>query len=164
MTGRETLAEQVANRYQRVFQDGYDNAAQHWRPALMIGLGLVVALCSWEFIAGEHGVIALRHLKSDTDHLVAENATLLREVTDLRDQNHLISSDRFMAEKICREQLHMAFPGETVYFFKETPGDSKSDLPMTPDGVRIVQAPPVKDGASAHAVATRPVDTPHRAR
>jgi len=139
---RTSLNEQVTNRYQRLFHDGYDNAAQHWKKGLALILVTVVALCAWEFVAGRQGILALKKVRADLVKLSQLNADTERQVKALAEQNRLLATSDFVAEKTIRETLHRARPGEIIYLFDES---ATGGTPMTFDDVTIVRAPPKND-------------------
>ncbi|HEX7878144.1 MAG TPA: septum formation initiator family protein [Candidatus Eisenbacteria bacterium] len=138
---RTSLNEQVTNRYQRIFHDGYDNAAQHWKKGLALLLVTVTGLCAWELVAGNQGILARKRVKADIARLIAANADLARQQKDYAAQNRGLATNDFMAEKAAREILHRARPGEIIYLFEES---AAGGTPMTFSDVTIVQAPPAK--------------------
>lgn len=80
-------------------------------------------------IFGAHGFIAMRRTQSEITHLTAqihqldaENQTLTEEVTSLQTDPRLI-------ERIAREDMGLAKPGE--YIFK-MPGTNDDPSPATP--------------------------------
>ena len=141
---RTNLGEQVNHSYQRVFQDGYDNAAQHWKKGLLVLMVTIASVCTWELIAGQHGILAQRKLKAATINLAAENQDLTRQVRDRREQNRLLATSDFVAEKAIRETLLRARPGEIVYLFNEVPTEA-NNTPLTFDDVIVVPKPLEKE-------------------
>jgi cell division protein FtsB len=139
---RTSLNEPAGNRYQRIFHDGYDNAAQHWKKGLVILLTGIVALCAWEFVAGNQGILAQKKLEATTAQLARDNAELDRQVKDLAEQNRLLATSDFVAEKTIRETLLRAKPGEMIYLFDES---AAGGTPMTFDDVLVVPTPPKKE-------------------
>ena len=77
-------------------------------------LALLVAVMIVHDVFGTHGYLAMRRtqneikkVKANLDQLTKENADLEQEVKDLR-------SDPRLIEKIARDDLGLARPGETI--------------------------------------------------
>jgi len=77
-------------------------------------LGLLIAVMIVHDVFGTHGFLAMRRTQSeikkvraDLDQLSKENATLEQEVKDLKTDPRLI-------EKIARDDLGLARPGEII--------------------------------------------------
>ncbi len=77
-------------------------------------LGLLVLVMIVHDVFGTHGFLAMRRtqneirkVKADIDALSKENATLAQEVKDL-------NSDPRLIEKIARDDLGLARPGEII--------------------------------------------------
>jgi cell division protein FtsB len=77
-------------------------------------LGLLLLVMVVHDVFGTHGFLAMRHtqseiekVKADLDTLSKENAALAKEVKDL-------NSDPKLIEKIARDDLGLARPGETI--------------------------------------------------
>ena len=139
-----SLNQQVTNSYHRAVEGGFDNAAQHWKKGLLAIMVGVVSVCTWEFVAGQQGMLAQRNRRDQNARLAATNESLKRQVTDLAEQNRRLATSDFIAEKIIRETLLRARPGEVVYLFNETPTQT-NNTPLTFDDVIIVPTPPKKD-------------------
>jgi cell division protein FtsB len=84
---------------------------QHYGRGL---LGLLIAVMIVHDVFGTHGFLAMRRtqgeimkVKADLDQLSKENATLEQEVKDLKTDPRLI-------EKIARDDLGLARPGEII--------------------------------------------------
>lgn len=99
---------------------------QYGRPAL----GLLVAVMIVHDLFGTHGFLAMRRtqdeikkVKADLDRLGKENAALEQEVKDLKTDPNLI-------EKIARDDLGLARPGEVII--------------RIPQGLRLEESPAVK--------------------
>ena len=77
-------------------------------------LGLLLLVMVVHDVFGTHGFLAMRHtqseikkVKADIEALSKENAALAQEVKDL-------NSDPKLIEKIARDDLGLARPGETI--------------------------------------------------
>lgn len=84
---------------------------QHYGRGL---LGLLIAVMIVHDVFGTHGFLAMRRtqseikkVKADLDQLSKENASLEQEVKDLK-------SDPRLIEKIARDDLGLARPGEII--------------------------------------------------
>ena len=93
-------------------------------------LGLVVLVMIVHDVFGTHGFLAMRRtqneirkVKADLEALRKENATLAQEVKDL-------NSDPRLIEKIARDDLGLARPGEIII--------------RIPQGQQLEQSPAVK--------------------
>ncbi len=99
---------------------------RHYGPAL---LGLLVLVLVVHDIFGTHGFLAMRRTQheikkvtSDLDHLNKENLQLEQEVRELKTDPHKI-------EKIARDELGLARPGEVIIKIprsQQLPQDSAS--------------------------------------
>jgi len=90
-----------------------------WLPAILRQyggtlLGLLLLALLVHDIFGTHGYLAMRRtqqeinkVKTDCDHLNKENVQLEEEVRDLKSDPHKI-------EKIARDELGLARPGEVI--------------------------------------------------
>jgi cell division protein FtsB len=97
---------------------------RHYGPAL---LGLLVLVLVVHDIFGTHGYLAMRRtqqeikkVNSDLDQLNKENLDLAQEVRELKTDPHKI-------EKIARDELGLAKPGEVIIKIprsQQLPGDS----------------------------------------
>jgi cell division protein FtsB len=92
-----------------------------WKKRLIV-IGIILAVCAglWKFIVGEMGVVkyyrmnAHAHaLRSEIDHLRTDNARLSREVAALK-------SDPAFIERLARDKIGLARPGEVVYYYGDT--------------------------------------------
>lgn len=94
--------------------------------ALLIALSLSTAF-------GERGILHLWRLWGEKKELDEKNFLLLKENETLRDRIHRLRHDDLYLEKIAREELGLARPGEIVYRFASTESRKKG---------RAVSAPP----------------------
>ncbi len=97
------------------------------RLAVLAGAALGIYLIV-TFIFGEMGLVKYYRMRSqylalreETENLKLENTRLLKEVRALR-------SDPALIERIARDKLGLARPGEIVYYYQETnPGSESRD-------------------------------------
>ncbi len=83
---------------------------------------LLLAAAGWVFytlIAGEHGLLRIRHLEQEKAGLDMEILTLRNEVELVRDHVRENAGDPYHLEKIARERYGLVRPGETVYRFRQ---------------------------------------------
>jgi cell division protein FtsB len=87
---------------------------------VLVVLGLVYAL--WSFVVGEMGVVKYyrmrsqeRSLRAEIEHLKQDNLRLMQDVRSLK-------HDPAYLERLARDTIGLARPGEVVYFY----GDSQS--------------------------------------
>jgi cell division protein FtsB len=81
---------------------------------LLLCFGLVV-----REIFGEHGYLALRHQRKEVESLQQEIRQLRQENEQLDRQIKALKSDPKAIERLAREQMRMARPGEIIYTFPE---------------------------------------------
>jgi cell division protein FtsB len=101
-----------------------------YRGAILALLLVCVALVVHE-IYGEHGYLALRREKSDYDTLQREVRRLQEENQQLEKRIEALKSDPKAIERIARDQMHMARPGERIYTLPEKDTDPKLQDPAT---------------------------------
>jgi cell division protein FtsB len=93
-----------------------------WTKRLLVALVIAAGLLFlWSLIVGEMGVVKYyrmsahaRSLRSEIDHLKKDNARLSQEVSALR-------SDPAYIERVARDKIGLARPGEVVYFYGDAP-------------------------------------------
>ena len=74
----------------------------------------------------EDGILTVLKLEKDLVELKDSNDKLRGENNDIRREIKLLKNDPFAIEKIAREKLRMAKPGETVYqIVRQEPENSK---------------------------------------
>jgi cell division protein FtsB len=88
------------------------------RTILVLGL-FILSLCVLTAV-GERGVIHLWRLNSEKAKLDEENYRLQRENEALRQRLSRLRNDDSYLEKLAREELNLARPGEIIYRFPPT--------------------------------------------
>jgi len=103
------------------------NRRAYWA-ALGAAASLVAAL-AYHVICGQHGYLAYQRerqqyeaLQKQTQQLQAENQALQKHIDALK-------SDPKAIERVAREQLHMAKPGEIVITYPEAQPKESSQTP-----------------------------------
>jgi len=81
------------------------------------GIVLIVCVALWKFVVGEMGVVKYyrmsthaRDLRSEIGHMTTDNVRLSREVAALK-------SDPAFLERMARDKIGLARPGEVVYYY-----------------------------------------------
>ncbi len=92
---------------------------------------LCIVLVAHE-IFGQHGWLALRHEKTEYETLQQQIKQLQQENQKLEQQVKALKSDPQAIEKLAREQMRMARPGEIIYTLPEK--DPKAQTPSAPAG------------------------------
>ena len=92
--------------------------SRSYRGAILALLLVWVALIVHE-IYGEHGYLALRREKREYDSLQQEVRRLQEENQQLEKHIEALKSDPKAIERIARDQMHMARPGERIYTLPE---------------------------------------------
>jgi cell division protein FtsB len=88
--------------------------SRSWPIYLFGSLILLVALVT---IVGERGVLHLWRLHGEKNRLDEQNYRLQKENESLRQRLQRIRNDNHYLEKLAREELNMARPGEVIYRF-----------------------------------------------
>jgi cell division protein FtsB len=87
-------------------------------------LGLALALLLLQDIFGTHGVIAMRRSQREASQVQQEITEVDEENQRLQDNVKALKSDPAAIERIAREEMGLARPGEHI--FKITPRSSDS--------------------------------------
>jgi cell division protein FtsB len=89
--------------------------------------GLIVLLALYTAV-GERGAIHLWRLRGEKAKLDAQNFRLQKENEALRQRVALVRNNNFYLEKLAREELNLARPGEVIYRFPA----AQSEQPENP--------------------------------
>jgi cell division protein FtsB len=91
---------------------------------LRVILALVITLLTVHDVFGAHGFLAMRHIQRELtelrfqlDQLNTENASLSKQVNDLKTNPKLI-------EGIARDEMNLARPGEYIFKIPQPPAPS----------------------------------------
>jgi cell division protein FtsB len=101
-----------------------------YRAAILALLLVCVALVVHE-IYGEHGYLALRRERREYESLQQEIRRLQEENQQLGKRIEALKSDPKAIERVARDQMHMARPGERIYTLPEQDKDAKPQNPAT---------------------------------
>ena len=87
-----------------------------WRRKLATaGVCLLAVYVAFHVIFGENGWAAYRHKKQQYHHLQQEVDQMQQQNQQLEKRIHDLKSDPETIEKVAREQLKYARPGEVIY-------------------------------------------------
>lgn len=92
-------------------------------------LALALFLIAIHDVFGSHGLLAMRRTQSQIKELRGEIDRLNQENDDLNKQVHALRTDPKAVERIAREEMGLARPGEMIFKLPEQP--QKSDVPAT---------------------------------
>jgi len=96
----------------------HSSARAVWTKRLLIsGIVLIVCIAIWRFFIGEMGLVKYyrmsahaRDLRSEIERMKKDNTRLSKEVTALK-------SDTAFLERMARDKIGLARPGEVVYYY-----------------------------------------------
>ena len=95
------------------------------RHALTI-LGLALLLLAIHDVFGSHGLLAMRRTQSQVQELRGEIDRLNQQNTHLNKQVQALRTDPKAVERIAREEMGLARPGEMIFKIPEQPQDSQA--------------------------------------
>ena len=98
----------------------HSSARAVWTKRLLIsGIVLFGSVALWRFVVGEMGVVKYyrmsahaRDLRTEIGRMKTDNARLSKEVAALK-------SDAAYLERMARDKIGLARPGEVVYYYGE---------------------------------------------
>ena len=100
-----------------------------WRRFLLIVIGLGLFALVVHAVFGERGYLGLRSQRGEYGRLKQEVRTLEEENQQLKKEIKALKSDPSAVERVAREELKMAKPGETVITLPEKKDLSTEDKP-----------------------------------
>lgn len=90
------------------------------RKKLLIGAGVLLVLyLVASFIFGEMGLVKYFRMQAQYTALTKEIALLKRDNAKLRKNVYALKNDSAYVERIARDKLGLARPGEIVYYYGE---------------------------------------------
>jgi len=95
---------------------------------LVAGLTLLVL----QDIFGTHGVLAMRRSQQQAADIQKEIDQLNQENQKLQDRVKSLKSDPAAIERIAREEIGLARPGEYIFKIPQKPADSQAAAPSPP--------------------------------
>jgi cell division protein FtsL len=90
-----------------------------FRRTAMLVLALIAIVLTVHEIFGEHGYLALRRRRQELQTLQEQVKQLKEENQKLEQQIRGLKSDPKAIEKLAREQMKLARPGEIIYVLPE---------------------------------------------
>jgi cell division protein FtsB len=93
-----------------------------WKDARLLGCiisGMLLGFVVFKLLSPENGIPKVQKVTEIKQQLAAEIEQLRTENARITEEIDAIRTDPFYQEKIAREELNMALPGETIYKFAE---------------------------------------------
>jgi cell division protein FtsB len=90
-----------------------------FRRTAMLVLALIAIALTVHEVFGEHGYLALRRRRQELQTLQEQVRQLKEENQKLEQQIKALKSDPKAIEKLAREQMKLARPGEIIYVLPE---------------------------------------------
>ena len=88
------------------------------RKGVRIGIGLAVLYLVYLFCAGDYGLLRIRRLYDQRDHLQAEYRDIVAEAVDYSYYLHRINTDNHFVEWLARTRYGFSRPDEIIYHLK----------------------------------------------
>lgn len=102
------------------------------RKLLLAALGLGLLALAVHTVFGEHGYLALRKEKQEIERLESEIQRLEEENERLAEEIRSLKTDPRAVERVAREELKMARPGEKVIILPERAAESTPEKEKKP--------------------------------
>ena len=102
------------------------------RKLMLAALGLGLLALAVHTLFGEHGYVALRRERQEIDRLESEIQRLEKENERLSEEIRSLKTDPRAVERVAREELKMARPGEKVIILPERAAESKPEEEKKP--------------------------------
>lgn len=95
-------------------------------------LGLALALLLLQDIFGTHGLVAMRRSQKNAAQIQQEINHIDEENQQLQDRVKSLKSDPTAIERIAREEMGLARPGEYIFKISPKPPESSDAAPKKP--------------------------------
>jgi len=105
--------------------------ASFWSRHARTILGSAIFLLAIHDVFGSHGLLAMRRTQKQIETLHGEIDRLNKQNADLSNQVQALKSDPKAVERIAREEMGLARPGEMIFKIPENPQNS-GDSPKKP--------------------------------
>lgn len=102
------------------------NAKHFFRRNARYFIALAFFLLLLQDIFGAHGLLAMRREKNKINQVQAENQRLSQENQDLSQHIQKLKTDPSAIEKIARDRMGLARPGELIFRMPDLKRDEKS--------------------------------------
>ena len=104
------------------------NRKQTVRPTAIL-IVIALFLLTVHAMTGKRGLRALVNIRHQHENLKLENERLEKENRQLEDEVKALRQDPAAIERLAREQMRMARPGETIYTFPDRRYQNSSPAP-----------------------------------
>jgi cell division protein FtsB len=102
-------------------------AASFWSRHARTILGAALLLLGIHDILGPHGFLAMRRTQQEMDRLRSDVQRLNRENNEMTGEAKLLKTDPQAIERIAREEMGLARPGELIFKLPPPPPAQQSD-------------------------------------
>jgi cell division protein FtsB len=99
----------------------------NWFLAAALGLLLL------QDVFGTHGVLAMRRAQKEAAQVKQEIDLINEENLQLQDRVNSLKTDPEAIERIARDELHLARPGEIIFETSPRPGEGSTPAPQSAD-------------------------------
>ena len=113
-------------------KDFHFDKATLYRNGVLVLLLISIALIVHE-IFGQNGYLALRRQQEELQALQQQIQQLKQENEQLDKQIKALKSDPAAVERLAREQMHLAKPGEIIYTLPSKAPENPPPLPAAKD-------------------------------
>jgi cell division protein FtsB len=100
-----------------------------WRRHLRKILGIAILAMAIHDVFGPHGFIAMRRTQHEITQLTAQIHQLNAENESLSGEVDALKTDPRLIERIAREDMGLAKPGEVIFKMPVQPDDSSQNAP-----------------------------------
>jgi len=96
----------------------HSSARAVWTKRLLIaGIVLVGIIALWRFVVGEMGVVKYYRMSAHARDLRGEIERMKKDNTRLSKEVAALKSDTAFLERMARDKIGLARPGEVVYYY-----------------------------------------------
>jgi len=101
-------------------------AASFWSRHARTILGAALLLLGIHDILGPHGFLAMRRTQKEMDQLRSDVQRLNKQNSEMTDEAKSLKTDPKAIERIAREEMGLARPGEMIFKLPPTPPATQS--------------------------------------
>ncbi len=105
--------------------------AERLRNWLRYGVAFLMLLLLMHGIFGDHGYLAMRRARADVDRLREEIQKLNEENRRISGEVRALKNDPAAIERLAREEMGLARPGELIFRLPENPADGGAAPPAS---------------------------------
>jgi cell division protein FtsB len=102
----------------------FDQLRDFWRRNVNWFLAAGLALLLLQDVFGTHGVVAMRRSQKEAERVQEEINRINDENRQLQERVKALKTDPQTIERIAREEMGLARPGEYIFKIQPRPGDS----------------------------------------